>query len=649
MKFTFVYFFIPLLLSFETALAQAPDPNIYYNINPSHCNLVISVGADFLVNGTFLIQWERPRNNTSEDGQSYKFERVGDYYKLTSRNKYGKCITLSENKEGGRVVIDDFKNSDLQLWKVESVGDGKYSIINKQSSYSLNISGGNTNNGGWVIVWPYTASPNDQFRLIPVGEIVEPYWENLGPEVNTTQSDYTPCFSPDGKTLFFSRGNARGKYIYDSKVYMATQKPDGTWGNVKRMPEFEVGQNGKVVSFLPGGNEVIIWGDITGGNDMFSIMERTEKGWSNPRPMGITKPAIKYNSWTGYLASDGRTFIIEMNLTDRIDESDMYVCFKDDNGKWSEPKYMGDIINTPKVWDGTPYLSPDMTTLYFNSNREFQQGTDIYMTKRLDDTWTNWAMPVKIDKGHFTNSTIQNYCVPGDGTYGYFASGMKSFGEGDLFRMKVAPKAKPDAFMVVNGKTLNAKTKQPVKSRILFDDLEVNKTVGEVLSNPSTGEYQITLPKGKNYGVYATSEGYYAINENIDLKNLATFTSIDKNIYLSPVEKGETIRLSNVFFDFGKATLRTESFAELDRVVALLNENNNLTIQIQGHTDNVGDDSSNLTLSDNRAKAVKNYILKKGIKDSRVISKGFGETKPLNKNVTEQERQENRRVEFLIL
>jgi outer membrane protein OmpA-like peptidoglycan-associated protein len=552
------------------------------------------------------------------------------------------------NQQGGTVAIDDFRDSDLQLWKVTPTGGGKYSIVNKGNNMALNISGGFAGNGGAVIVWPYTASGNDQFFLLPAKGIAEPYWENLGPEVNSSRSDYAPCFSPDGKTLYFSRGDTKGMYIYNSEVYRAELKADGTWGNVTRMPEFDFQGNGRVVSFMPGGNEVVLFGDFTGGNDMFSIMERTAKGWSNPRPMGIRKPNIKYNSWTGYLASDGRTFIIEMNLTDRNNESDMYVCRKDDQGKWSDPMYMGDVLNTPRVWDGTPYLSPDMTTLYFNSNREFQQGTDIYMSKRLDDTWLKWSEPIKVDKGYYAGSIIQNYCVPGDGTYGYFASGMKSFGEGDLFRMRVQSAVKPEPFLVVNGKTLNRKTNQPVSSRILFDDLEANTTAGEVLSHPLTGEYQIMLPKGHTYGIYAESEGYYAMNERIDLKELAAYETIDKNIYLTPVAKGESIRLNNVFFDFGKATLRAESFAELDRVVALMKENPKLAIQIQGHTDNVGDDAANLTLSENRARTVMEYLLKHEVKSTRVSAKGFGETQPLNSNATDTERQENRRVVFVI-
>lgn len=646
MKLRFIILKGILLCSF-ISYSQEPNSNSFYKINPTHSSHYLSVSANMFKNGTQIIQWENPPG-TCEDGQAYKFEKVGVNYKITVRNKYGKCLTLTERKNGANIVLDDFKNSDLQLWKVDHIGNGVYSIKNKDTNFGFDIYGRNSNNGANLTVWEYVGNSNQQFKLL-IAEDETPYWENLGPEINTSQSDYSPCFSPDGKTLFFSRGDTKGNYIYNSKVYMATQNQDGTWGNVKPMPEFDFGENGRVVSFLPGGNEIVIFGDFTGGDDMFSIVEKTANGWSKPKPMGIKKPNIKYNTWTGFLASDGRTFIIEMNLTDRNDESDLYVSLKDDSGKWSKPKYMGDVLNKPKQWDGTPYLSPDMKSLYYNASREGRQGTDIYVARRLDATWLNWSEPERIDKGIYIYSVIQNYSIPGNGEYGYFVSGMKTFGEGDIFRMKVDSKQRPEAFLTINGNTLNAKNKKVVAAKIYFEDLDSGKRMGEVNSNPSTGAFQIMLPKGKNYGIYASSEGYYSINENIETKNLSSFKMLEKNILLFPIEKGETIRLNNIFFDIGKASLRDESYPELERVINLLKKDSKLSIEIQGHTDNVGDDNSNLILSENRAKAVKEYIISKGVQEKQISSKGFGESKPLVPNTTDTNRQENRRVDFLIL
>ena len=642
-------FLIILFLSFtinNIVTADLPRSDLYYKINPIFNNLYISVSANSLKSNTPLIQWEAPPG-TCEDGQAYLFEPVGVFYKITARNKYGKCITIQYNNQGSNVIIDDFRNSDNQLWKVEDLG-GKYSITSKLNNLSLNISGANTNNGAAVIVWAYTASPNDQFRLIPAEEEV-PYWENLGPELNSSRSDFSPCFSPDGKTLYFSRGDERNNLIYDSEVYMATLKPDNTWGNVKRVPEFEFNKRGKVISFLPGGNEVILFGDFTGGNDLFSIMRKTKNGWSDPKPMGIKNPGIKYNSWTGALAADGKTFIIDMNLTDRNNESDMYVSFKDDNEKWSEPKYLGDVINKPRIWDGTPYLSPDMTTLYFNSNRLGNQGTEIYVSKRLDDTWTNWTEPIMIDKGLYKYSILQNYSVPGDGEYSYFVSGIKTFGEGDIFRTKTENRLRPEPFMIINGKTLNKLDNKPIESDIYFEELVSGRRFGELTSSPITGEYQIALPKGKNYGVYAKASEYYPISENIELDSLTEYTTKVKNLYLIPLRRGETIRINNIFFDFAKAILKKESFPELDRLVEMMSIDEDIEIEIRGHTDDVGDNKDNQILSESRALSVKEYLISKGIDENRVKYIGYGEARPLSSNSSEIGKSENRRVEFVVL
>jgi OOP family OmpA-OmpF porin len=142
--------------------------------------------------------------------------------------------------------------------------------------------------------------------------------------------------------------------------------------------------------------------------------------------------------------------------------------------------------------------------------------------------------------------------------------------------------------------------------------------------------------------------GYYSINENIDLTEVKEYEEIKRNILMVPVEVGEVIRLNNIFFDFGKADLLETSFPELDRVVKLLSENPKISIELSGHTDNVGSDADNLKLSDDRAKSVVAYLISKGVKDSLVLSKGYGESVPVASNDTEEGRLLNRRVEFKI-
>jgi len=203
--------------------------------------------------------------------------------------------------------------------------------------------------------------------------------------------------------------------------------------------------------------------------------------------------------------------------------------------------------------------------------------------------------------------------------------------------------------VLVKGKVLNQKTKTPVQAVINYFDLQNSAISGTAMSNPETGYYQITLPAGRLYGFLASSEKFISVNENVDLKDLDEYQELERDLYLVPIEIGEKVRLNNIFFETGKWDLLPESFAELDKLVRILTDNPNMEIEINGHTDNVGNDESNLMLSQKRAAAVVNYILDKGITSTRLDSAGFGEAQPVATNDTDEGRRLNRRVEFMIV
>ena len=205
--------------------------------------------------------------------------------------------------------------------------------------------------------------------------------------------------------------------------------------------------------------------------------------------------------------------------------------------------------------------------------------------------------------------------------------------------------------MIVTGNVYNAKTKAPISASLLYQILPSGVEAGNAMSNPDDGSFKIVLPYDRNYLIRATADHFFAQSENLKLDSLvkAGFQEIHKDLYLMPIEIGQVVRLNNVFFDFDKWNLRPESFVELDRVVKLLAENPAIEIELSAHTDSRGSDEYNFTLSDNRARSVREYIESKGIAPARLISKGYGETKPVVANDTDLNRQLNRRVEFTIL
>jgi outer membrane protein OmpA-like peptidoglycan-associated protein len=625
--------------------SQPISSNIFYKIKAVHSNLFISVGANSMQSNIQVIQWSTPPG-ACEDGQAFKFIKTGDYYKIEVRNKNGKCLAINAAQKSAAVILTDFDGSDTQLWKLEK-NKNVYTIFNKVENLSLDVLGANTNAGAALGVWDFLNATNQQFE-ITVAEEERPYWENLGSTINSSRTEMMPCISPDGKMIYFTRGNAVNGFVTNGDIFTATLNESGQWGEVKKVEALSNERHNGVVGFLPGGNSLLLFGDYTGGSALFSITQKTETGWGKPAPVKIHTPKLTQNLWSGTVGSDGKTILVELNTTGYLNESDMFVTFFE-YGKWSELLNLGEVINKPGSWDGTPYLSADMKTLYFNSSRNNTGGTEVFMSKRQDDTWTNWSEPVKLDVSMYKDAVLQYYLVPGDGTYAYFVSGTKTFGEGDLFRMKLAKEVKPDPFLMVSGKTIDSKTAKPISASIVFEDLETGLRKGVLTSDPASGSYQIALPRGHHYGVYASAKGYYSITQNMDLKELGNYAEKNQDLLLAPLEIGDAVALNNVFFERSKDVLLSSSYPELERLIKLLTENPSIQIELHGHTDNLGGVKENQVLSENRTKRVASYLAEHGIDKARLTSKGFGGSKPIVPNTNEENRKKNRRVEFVIV
>lgn len=243
------------------------------------------------------------------------------------------------------------------------------------------------------------------------------------------------------------------------------------------------------------------------------------------------------------------------------------------------------------------------------------------------------------------------FTMDAGGEYAYMSSTVGGYGESDIVRVKLLEKEKPLPVVLVSGNVFNAKTNAPLSASLVYQTLPDGTVAGNALSNAADGAFKIVLPYDKNYSIHATADHFFAQSENLNLDSMvkAGYREIHKDIYLVPVEIGAVVRLNNVFFDFDKWDLRAESYTELDRVVKLLKENPAIEIEMTAHTDSRGNDDYNFKLSDNRARSVMEYILLKGINASRITSKGYGETKPVAPNDTDENRQLNRRVEFVII
>lgn len=488
--------------------------------------------------------------------------------------------------------------------------------------------------------------------------------ESLDKTVNSDYSELNPLLSPDGKTMYFSRKNHPeniGGVEDKEDIWYSELSDDGKWTLAKNMgPQFNnAGPNFvNAVSSTPNGQTVLVLGNKYLPNGKMvagvSLSNHINGNWTPPSAIQIEND-YNYNEKANYfLGNTRKTLMMSVERDDSHGSRDLYVSFqKEDNG-WSEPLNLGDIINTANE-ESAPFLAADDKTLYFSSNGfSGFGGADVYMSKRLDDTWTNWSEPQNM--GPDINSKLDDlfFNVPSASEYAYYSRSITD-SNADIFRVKLPIYKSPDPVILVKGKLIDAKTGKPIGAKIIYERLPDGKEIGIAYSNPETGEYQILLPGGQRYGVRAEAEGHISSNQNLDL---TAYTKdgdqVAADITLAPIEvaaiePSAMITLNNIFFDFDKAILKPESDPELNRIVSLMNERPTMTVEIAGHTDATGPANYNMTLSERRARAVSGFLTRKGIAADRIVTVYFGETKPIETNNTREGRQKNRRVEFKII
>jgi outer membrane protein OmpA-like peptidoglycan-associated protein len=381
-----------------------------------------------------------------------------------------------------------------------------------------------------------------------------------------------------------------------------------------------------------------------------SMTYRTRQGWAFPEKQ-LIDGFINYNKYANYyLTNDGKVIIMAIQMKDSYGGLDLYVSFRIDENRWSKPKNLGVGINTPTN-DYSPFLAADGVTLYFSTSGLPGYGeADIYRVTRLDDTWENWSEPQNLGEPINSPGTDSKYNIPASGEYAYFSSTNNTIGKKDIFRIALPKTVKPNPVVLITGYVRNNKTNQPVDARIIVEELPGGEEVAIARTDPRTGKFKIILPAGKKYGFRAVGLGFFEVNKNIDLTDIDEYTEIEEEtLRMAPIEVGQVVRLNNIFFETGKATLKPESFPELDRTVEFLKKNPTMEIEIAGHTDDVGSEAYNQKLSENRAQSVATYIIEHGIDTSRLNAVGYGESRPIAFNSDEEGRQKNRRVEFKVL
>jgi outer membrane protein OmpA-like peptidoglycan-associated protein/tetratricopeptide (TPR) repeat protein len=499
--------------------------------------------------------------------------------------------------------------------------------------------------------------------------------------VNSRFQDYGPVLNSDEDKLIFTSGRDTTKTDKRYNTYfediLMSSKNGETWSVPERLSANVNDQFHDAATYLtPSGKTIYLYYEKGNGDIYQSDYDGSE--WSVPRSMGKEINSVSWET-SGCLSPDGSRFFFASDRPGGYGNLDLYVCNRLPSGEWGKAVNMGAKINSRGSEDA-PFVHPD-GTLYFGSDGHPGLGEfDIFKSELVDG---EWSKPVNI--GYPINTAkFENYFfLSNDKKRAYF-SAVRSEGVGNsdicmvhfldppppppveqkaIAKVDTARDAETigDEFVdamvsfqkdlglatQLTGKVLDSDKAFPLKAQIVLVDNKTNSVIERVYSDGVTGEFKIIIPHGGNYGINTSVNGYLFNSLNFDVPMFSDYKEIETAIFMQKAEVGSKIVLRNIFFDMGKSDLQNESVSELESILNLMERNPLIKLQINGHTDNTGDDATNKILSLKRAQAVADFLVKRGINTNRLRAIGYGEERPIVSNDDEAGGKEvNRRTEI---
>ncbi len=492
---------------------------------------------------------------------------------------------------------------------------------------------------------------NSQFAIDYASVAAEFNPRPLSDTINAFPMQYFPVLTVDQKSIIYTR-RLGTTMQHDEDLVISTKNEQGKWGIPESISDNINSQNNEGTCTLSADGRTLIFTSCAGrpgyGSCDLYISTKTGEVWSTPVNMGPNVNSMAWDSQPS-LSADGRRLFFISNRSGGVGSRDIWLSTKNDNNIWSKPVNLGRGINT--VGDEvSPFIHPNNKTLYYATNGlPGFGGFDIYFSNQKGSEWSapkNLGSPINDGKDQVS------LFITADGEKGYYSNEDNQSKErkGIIYEFTI-PKSQRVEFKTsyVYGNVKDEKTLVPLKAKIELYDLKLDQRISLVDSDSISGVYLMVLTEGSEYALYIEKEGYL-FQSNTFLYQLGENPSpVRKDILLSPLKKGATTKLNNLFFETDKYELEDKSKTELEKVVSFLKANSNIVIQISGHTDNVGTDTYNQVLSEKRAKSVYSYLIKKGINPVQVDFVGLGSTEPVGPNDSEENRQLNRRIEFKIV
>ena len=479
---------------------------------------------------------------------------------------------------------------------------------------------------------------------------------NLGPEINSDRPEYFPCMTADGETILYTRlvEDRRSLQGKQEDFYIA-QKKDGKWlpslpltgvNTVQNEGAPTLSLDGQVLIFTACEN-IDGWGSYSGlGSCDLFFTQRSGDFWDTPRNMGKVN-SYKWDSQPSFSA-DGRTlfFVRGVSGAKGISSQDIYTSHIGEDGTWTKPEKIKGSVNTPYEEESV-LIHPDGQSLYFASNgHPGMGGMDLFVSRKLSDG--TWGTPENLGYPINTGGSENSILVAANGSLAMFASDREGgYGDLDLYSFELPEARRAGMVSYVKGEVFDAVSFRKLQANFELIDLANGEVVVSSYSNEGDGSFLVCLPPNRNYALNVSRQGYLFYSDHFSLGE-STSTPFELEVPLKKIREGSSVVLNNVFFDTDSYTLRDESKIELEKLVQFLQSNSQVSIEIGGHTDDVGSGSDNQVLSERRAAAVVDYLVSRGIAQERLSSVGYGETAPLVSNDSQENRAKNRRTEFKI-
>lgn len=477
--------------------------------------------------------------------------------------------------------------------------------------------------------------------------------ENLGPQINSSFPEYVPVITADEHMLVFTsrRASTTGGMVdrwdnhYYEDIYVSYKDSNGHWMHPRSISDnvnSEFHEAG--IGLSPDGHKLFIYHAKDGSAGIY-ISRLRGTTWTKPERMDN---GINSESWeaSATIASDEKTIFFSSDRPGGFGGMDIWYMKLKADSTWSEPVNMGSRINS--VYDeDAPCIHPDNKTLFFSSNGHQSMGGYDIFTSEYNDSTGQWSEPENAGYPINTADDELYFIWSADGTKGYFSAWRPdSYGEKDLYMIH-RPEGNSNV-LVLKGNIYDRESRQPVEADITITNNETHEKA-VFHSNSSTGRYVVVLPHGIHYGISVEAEGYLFHSENFDIHLHNPFFEIRKDLFMEHVRPGSSVTLKNIFFDFGKTSFKESSRTELEKLYSLLTEHPSIKVEIAGYSDEKEKEKFHRQLSERRAEAVVDYLVKKGIDKTRLTAKGEEKAEQKNDNEEGNKGEQYRRTELTII